>query len=326
MLPTGGTGPGSSDPSEWDPGSTDPADWEARYGGEDTGCLAADTGIDYARDLPSRDAPQCLLRYDDCAAFAVKDYTEPKTVYPAKLGALCECLRDYKECLAATLASLNAQNIDGLPTQGCPSIVISRICAQKELEITSNLYYKEANAWSCAVCSGDAAKLEESATCVNGLGMCTCSTDACGTDDDSSEAGCKCNSIACLLAVMRCWVHDYGCSTLSAWYLCLYDTPALTGSRDDGYSEGYRNLRCKIETCREAITHIGLKAKWPFSTMGALEGDVLAYLHAFFFVFVFIFGVIGIYVVQKVMHKKHHRRLAGVGLIARDTTVKVKTR
>eukprot|EP01065_Artemidia_motanka_P000989 TRINITY_DN10462_c0_g1_i1.p2 TRINITY_DN10462_c0_g1~~TRINITY_DN10462_c0_g1_i1.p2 ORF type:complete len:112 (+),score=13.56 TRINITY_DN10462_c0_g1_i1:649-984(+) len=62
--------------------------------------------------------------------------------------------------------------------------------------------------------------------------------------------------MACLLAIMRCWVYEKGCSAEAAWYLCLYDTAARLGSRADGYSEGYRDLRCSVDICREAITNL----------------------------------------------------------------------
>eukprot|EP00756_Hemistasia_phaeocysticola_P049524 Hpha_TRINITY_DN24021_c0_g1::TRINITY_DN24021_c0_g1_i1::g.130369::m.130369 len=245
MLPTGGDHGDSKTES----------DWEARYGEGEKGCLSPNTGIDLAMALPRVQAPLCLTQFDDCTASAVNSDTKSRS--------LCTCLLDYKQCVTGVLASLNAQSPDGLPVQGCPSIVMSRICAMKEAELLENediVTFAESKTWSCSACVTD-----EPSECLSALSTCECHTGACSSDTE--EASCRCDSMACLLAMMRCWVES-GCSTLAAWYLCLYDTPALLGSRDSGYEFGYRNLRCSVEVCREAMVNLEFEDTAAYAFVG----------------------------------------------------------
>eukprot|EP01062_Namystynia_karyoxenos_P040776 TRINITY_DN29689_c0_g1_i1.p1 TRINITY_DN29689_c0_g1~~TRINITY_DN29689_c0_g1_i1.p1 ORF type:complete len:350 (+),score=50.46 TRINITY_DN29689_c0_g1_i1:76-1050(+) len=278
--------------------SEDPNDWQPRYGygPNDTypagaGCLSTATGIDVALAQPNIASPFCETTFEKCKEEAAAD---PLT----KLKELCKCLLHYKQCISQTLATLNANAPQGLSTQGCPPIVLSRICSTKEQAVSADLSFDEGTLWSCAACSG--ADGEEPGSCIDNLASCTCHTAAC----EDGATGCKCQSMACLVQLLRCWVYEQGCSSLSAWYLCLYDTAALVGEEDNGttkYGDGDRDLRCSVATCREAITHLKFD-------------DNLAYLYVSVYVCVLVLGLGAVLYVRWTNRRFRLRRLAELRL------------
>ncbi|KAJ9464286.1 hypothetical protein DIPPA_07328 [Diplonema papillatum] len=220
--------------------SVDPNDWFDMY----PGCGLA---LEKAQQFTDSNAnfPRCAFEFDTCLHEATGERNMRNRM-------LCSCLGDYKVCVQTLIPAMLLENGTAVAPQGCPDILFSRMCTEKQQTVIEQLSFGDANAWECTTCDVE----EESDQCAQSLSQSHCSCYfSCPPSYELSCDGYQCHSVACLVSLMRCWVHENGCSTLTAWNICLHDA-AVVHNVEGEYVTTERHLRCRLSMCRDAITHI----------------------------------------------------------------------